>query len=324
MLDFKSTVEINTTCLAIHYIARNQIALFKRKIKFGDTKTFPHNGACQYCNIDTPGGAGHSYQRWSKIWIGNQSFVLCRTCYMNSQKAHVSVKNGDVCIVKNGKPAPKSQTIKPTKFCIGWLDNKIYRSPSETFDLTMRSIKTKTNKRRKHVKIISAQKRHRTDNTDIDRHWRSGDIFCAASEVHGIGAWTKTELKRGDIIGMYGCDCQLITQKQVNNIKPDRQDFLLKLENGMFVNAESSKHFAAKINHKFLGINGANVEYDTSGLIHVLRDIKGTPEKPVELFVDYGYSYWADKLLGIEYDTLSDIDILLVRIRIRESLNKQV
>jgi len=143
------------------------------------------------------------------------------------------------------------------------------------------------------------------DPVEFNKSWLKDEIFVAPSKVHGSGVFSKVHLRAGEVIGSYAWDCEFLSLQQVDELPDSAQDYVLKLstEDGtdIYVNGEHSTHFGPKINHRFKGHMGANVCFDTYGYIHVMRDIFGTETDPVELFADYGFPYWADKLLNIDY-----------------------
>jgi hypothetical protein len=130
------------------------------------------------------------------------------------------------------------------------------------------------------------------------------DIFCGVSSTHCIGAFTKVPLYAGQCIGLYGGYMNKLTIKEVELLPVNRQDYLLPVighdDETLFINGENSVHFAPRINHRFG--DHANIRFDSGAQVHCMVDISNaTAENPVELFVDYGYAYWFDKLMKQDY-----------------------
>lgn len=164
----------------------------------------------------------------------------------------------------------------------------------------------------------SRKKKHKTDTTTWElydpmtsnKHWWNQNIFTGESKTHGIGAFTKVPLYRGECIGSYACDTAPIDEATVEMLPLNRQDYLLPItgpkNTTLFINGETSVHFSPKLNHKFPGPDGPNCRFDSAAQVHCMKTIvAASSDKPCELFVNYGYSYWLDKLRKMDYDELT-------------------
>ena len=181
-----------------------------------------------------------------------------------------------------------------------------------------------------------------------DTHHRMGRIVVLSSEhknpfcgdgTTGVGVFyinnsaNVIELHQGDELGIYAPDCPKISAEKFKEFEHVKDaDYILEITGtGMekfYVDGVGSKCWTPKIQHMFTtdpdnGVYvGASVEFTEHGKIEVVEDITLMPGEKVELFDDYGWDYWHQKLFTeeVRYNERAAEDQVEIRSKLRAVL----
>jgi uncharacterized protein YneR len=248
-------------------------------------------------------GSKHRLVQWTKVKLYTSldgpavfdkdgqivKLLACRSCYCVQTPSR---KYGRLCLV-GGKP-------------------EIVRFPNRVPNTTVPKTtipKTTVRKKRKAKPAKNNIKRQKIDDVGQGNVFLLGrpehNILIKPSSLLSYGNEIKTQPRDGlyltqtlgehNIIGRYGGnDPVIIAYKDITSF----EYLVLYRVNQINQYVDGKDHFTGKINHQWN--EGANVRLTDDGYVQLLHTVHVAFGESVELFVDYGDSYWTNHFFDVD------------------------